>query len=384
MGANQPTSRRATPALWWTRAKILFLCLLLHAAGFAVFWSAVDSPALRLGGLASWDAFLVVLFARETRRAGAWHRLAGSRASFLERIWNKRWDRTCWDASVSGSASRSLYRRVLPNDPAHRNSLYRALSAREAERLLHPASVPLFAVSLIASSLASLYAGNLELVNVIGLCGLVVPLTATLLLDAPLDLLARRAMLREGIAERAAVLLPRDVPDGQPLIDRWSARTIVVVLGVFVGAPVTIVAAMLYYRGGQEARELVLVLLRSLVFIGAVVVPYQLLLRLIRQRIPFTSFPGPVIVSLLLDIQSRVGYQVETLIGIVGLLQLGLMLFGADDLLGSAVVGATPWWVTVYAIGLFSDQADGPIFSQNLEEVRRRLELALRRLPAIP
>jgi hypothetical protein len=370
--------------LWWTRAKIAFLGVLLHTAGFAAFWSAVSSPALRLCGLMSWDVVVVVLFALETRRRGAWHRRAASRASFLERVWNKRWGRTGALDGLSGSATRSLYRRVLPDDPVHRDSLYRALSAREAERLLHPASIPVFAVSLIGSSLAGVSATNMGLADVIGLCGLVVPLTATLLLDAPMDLLARRAMLREGTVERAAVLLPRDVPDGEPFLDRWSARTVVVAVGVFVGVPATIVAAMLYYRGGQEARELVLVLLRGLAFAAAVFVPYQLLLRVIRQRIPFTKFPGPVIVSLLLDIQSRVGYRVETLIGLVGLLQLGLMLFGADDLLSSAVVGATPWWVMVYAIGLFSDQADGPIFSQNLEEVRRRVELALRRLPAIP
>jgi len=382
MGATQPTSRRVSPALWWTRAKITFLGVVLHTAGFAVFWSVVDSPALRVGALVSWDVVVIVLFAREIRRRGAWHRRAGSRASFLERVWNKRWSRTGALDGLNGSATRSLYRRVLPDDPVHRDFLYRALSAREAERLLHPASIPLFAVPLIASSLAGLYAANMELVDIIGFCGLVVPLTVNLLLDAPLDLLARRAMLREGTVERAAVLLPRDVPDHEPFIDRWSARTVVVAIGVFIGVPVAIVAAMLYHGGGQ-ARDLILVLLRSLAFVAAVVVPYQLLLRLIRQRIPFTKFPGPVIVSLLLDIQSRLGYSIETAIGIVGLLQLGVMLFGADDLLRSALLGATPWWVVVYAIGVFNDQADGPIFSQNLEEVRQRLELALRQLPAL-
>jgi hypothetical protein len=217
---------------------------------------------------------------------------------------------------------------------------------------------------------------------IISFCGFTLPLTMNLLLEAPLDLLARRAMLRNGVVEHAAILLPRDGSVAGGGIDRQSTVVIVAAIAVFIGVPVAIVGGILYRSGVQEARDLVVGLLGGAAFVLAFLAPYQLGLRFIRQRLPFTKFPGPVSVSLLLDIEARLRYSLNTGMGIFGLLGLGLIVMGMPGGFLGGLGGGTIPWILVYAVGLFNDQTGGPIIHEGFEQIREQLERALGKLPA--
>jgi hypothetical protein len=112
-----------------------------------------------------------------------------------------------------------------------------------------------------------------------------------------------------------------------PPINRKSAVAIALVAAFFVGLPLLGAGVVLFRSGGEDARQLVIGLLQGMAFVAAFASPYAAALRFIRQRIPFTKFPGPVSISLLLDIQSRARYTFNTGMGMVGVFALGVALF---------------------------------------------------------
>lgn len=364
---------------------MVFLCVVAHAATFALGWVLPLGLIPRVGGILVIDTLIVAAFARSSRRVALWHRGGASRGAFLERLWDKPWRETSWAIGpVDASRDESFYRRVLPDDAEHRDALYTALSSREAARLALPASAPSLLATLAGSTLLALLSSSLSTFDAIVFNGYMLPFTVSLFLEAPLDLLARRSMLRRGDVERATVLIARNVSYQEPLVDRRTAGVLAVLVVAFVVLPLAVVGVVLYRSGGAPARDFVTAALRGLALVPALLVPYQLALHFAQNRMPFTKFLGPVSISLLLDIQSRGRYLLNSAVGIYGLVAAGLLLFPGNTSFASGFAGAAPFWSLLYAMGLFDDQRDGPGVQQDLEYIRERLDRALRQIPATP
>lgn len=369
--------------MWWTRSRLVFVCLIVHAFGFAMIWVLFDNPVARAGGLLGLDLPILCVFATASGRFGRWHRERGSRDTFIERIWDKEWTETLWFAGpVDSGSSDSFYRRMLPNDAEHCDALYDALAAREAERFLHSTSLPFFSFALVAPGLLALALRGTHTITVVAFCAYLLPLTTNLLLEAPLDLLGRRAMLRRGEVERAAVLIAREDPVEPPLVDRRSAVVIGLLAAIFVGLPVLGVGIALFRSGGAAAQGLIIGILLGAAFVPTFWIPYAAAIRFIRQRLPFTKFPGPVSVSLLLDIQSRARYTLNTFMGIYAVFALGFTLVASPADFGMGFLGGSASFTLLYVVQLFDDQRDGPGYLQDLDQVRKRLDHAMRQLPA--
>ena len=301
--------------MWWTQPKLALIVLAVNGGVIGLLTVATDSLEYRAMGLIAAQFALLAAYWRASTTLGGQHLERQTGDVFDRRLWNKQWRPSPsfdkWTAppdSVPREGGGSFYQQMLGDSDEAREALYRAISAWEGARLLWIGGLVTVGLALASSAIGTMLAQALDGGNPASrlASAAVLPVCVLALPEAFVILRLRRAILRAGVVERAAVLVPRDAVDLGFRTDEYNdypdgmARDGWLVMSVALGAPVMILVAIL---GGFKALALAIVaaILGVIVVIWAV----RTFMRMLVSGIPFLRFAGPLEVSVLVDLAHR-------------------------------------------------------------------------------
>jgi len=348
--------------MWWTQPKLALVVLGANLITFGSIVALTDTTGPRIGLLIAAQAVLLVVYWRSSRRLGENHLAGRTRAAFEKNIWNGRWrpSRDKWTHLpdlIPREDGGSFYRQVLDDSEEGRESLYQAISAWEGARLVWTGTAVSVGIALAASTAgvvlqAALAPGNWSVLvwSAVGL-----PVCLLILPEAIIIRLLRRFILRTGIVERAAILVPRTAADlglkDDELPDE-TGRDMLIVMGVALGVPVLMVIG---FAAGLRAAGLSLVVGVTAIAVG--VWALRAFMRMLVSGIPFLSFAGPPAVSVLLDLAHRQRAYLS-LSALFYFPVFGLFVRDSEFWLGFA--HPMPWVALGYIIAItFGDQLSG-------------------------
>lgn len=295
--------------MWWTQPKLALIAWGVNALGYASITFAVASSEARFALLAGAQLLLLTVYWRISKRLAEGHLAGRTEIAFDHNLWNKEWKPSIdWlnhpTANFPRQDGDSFYRQVVGDTPEARDAVYRALAAWEGARLLWPGGLVGLGVAL-AVGLAPLLAwpGGTPWY-------LLAPAAATLSLwslvlpESFNILLLQRYILRSGMTERVALLVPRtavDVglfaqepdPDAAP----WEAAW---VFGVAWGVPLVIFITL-----ATGLRGLALAVVGGGLVIAAIVYSWRAYRRMLVSSIPFLRLSPLPEVNVMLDLMHR-------------------------------------------------------------------------------
>jgi len=367
-GSGSATTNGARPSagMWWTQPKLALLILGANVIAFGSSVALMRSAEYRISLLIAAQAVLFVVYWRISRRLGENHLAGRTRAAFEKNIWKGRWrpSRDKWTHPpdlIPREDGGSFYQQVLDGSEEGRESLYQAMSAWEGARLLWTGTAANVAIALTASTAGLAFQGAaVTRDSIAALIGSAVALPACLLIlpEAIIILLLRRSILRAGIVERAALLVPRSaadlglVADDQDLPE-GTGREILIIMTLAIGVPVLMVIG---FAAGLGVLGLSLVVGLSTIATG--VWALRAFMRMLVSGIPFLRFAGPPAVSVLLDLAHRQRAYLSVAAFLYTPMVVGIFAPGSGFLRG--LVQPMPWVALGYIIAItFGDQLAG-------------------------
>jgi len=295
--------------MWWTQPKLALIALGVNGMFLFASTLPVVSSDRAVAALITLQVILLFAYGRVADRLGNGHLDGATEASFDRKLWNKEWKPRVDPLLVPyGQMPRpggeSFYKQVVGDTRETHDALYRALALWEGARLSWFGSAVGLAAALAASTLP-LLAWPRDIPWVLyAPAGVAFSVWALVLPESFNILLLRKRVLRLGLVERAALLVPRSAADvGLAIEDHdphGSRLEAIVVFSVAGGIPLAILVTL-----AAGIRGLALGAIGGALVFSAVVYSIRAYRTMLVSGIPFLRFSCVPEVNVLLDLMHR-------------------------------------------------------------------------------
>ena len=295
--------------MWWTQPKLALIALGINGVLHGAFLIAVADADYRVAAIVSAQILLLAAYWRISRRFGERHLAGQTEPAFDRNLWNKDWKPSvdqCLvpDGRIPRPEGGSFYKQVAGDTREARDALYQAIAVWEGTRLFWWGGLLGLSIALTTSLLPLLlWPADRPSFLALGF-GVVLSVWAVVLPESFNILLLRRHVLRLGIVERAATLVPRSAVDlglemenDDPHASRWEG---ILIFGVAWGAPLVIIVTLT-----AGLRGLALATVMGSIGAFVIVRLRRAYRRMLVSGIPFLRLSRVPEVNVMLDLMHR-------------------------------------------------------------------------------